>query len=58
MKNAATGKNGKEPDRLPTFPGTSYDEDIALVFEYLKQLLNPPVQPRRKIGFKRKDETD
>ncbi len=37
---------------------TGHDEDIALVFEYLKQLLNPPVQPRRKIGFKRKDETD
>jgi phage regulator Rha-like protein len=37
---------------------TGYDEDIALVFQYLKQLLNPPVQPRRKIGFKRKDETD
>ena len=35
---------------------TGHDEDIALIFEYLKQLLNPPQTPRRKIGFKRKDE--
>jgi hypothetical protein len=35
---------------------TGHDEDIALVFEYLKKLLNPPQPPRRKIGFKRKEE--
>ncbi|HEY5773210.1 MAG TPA: hypothetical protein VIS75_11295 [Chitinophagaceae bacterium] len=33
-----------------------HDEDITLVFGYLKQLLNPPQPPRRKIGFKRNDE--
>ena len=33
-----------------------HDEDITLIFQYLKQLLNPPQPPRRKIGFKRKDE--
>jgi ribosomal protein L23 len=33
-----------------------HDEDIALIFQYLKQLLNPPQPPRRKIGFKRNDE--
>jgi len=33
-----------------------HDEDITLIFGYLKQLLNPPQPPRRKIGFKRKDE--
>jgi len=31
---------------------TSHDEDIQLIFKYLKQLLNPPQQPRRRIGFK------
>ncbi len=35
---------------------TSHDEDIALIFEYLKQLLHPPQTPRRKIGFRRNDE--
>ena len=34
------------------------DEDITLIFGYLKQLLNPPQLPRRKIGFKRKDEDE
>ena len=33
-----------------------HDEDITLIFGYLKHLLNPPQQPRRKIGFKRKGE--
>ena len=37
---------------------TGYDEDIALIFKYLKQLLNPPLPPRQKIGFKRKDEKE
>jgi hypothetical protein len=35
---------------------TGYDMDIALIFKYLKQLLNPAQPPRQKIGFKRKDE--
>jgi len=35
-----------------------HDEDIILIFGYLKQLLNPPQLPRRKIGFKRKDEEE
>jgi len=35
-----------------------HDEDITLIFGYLKQLLNPPQPPRRKIGFKRKDEEE
>lgn len=30
-------------------------KDIALIFEALKQLLNPPKQPRRRIGFKPDD---
>jgi|SRR6478735_10724437 len=37
---------------------TRHDDDIALIFEYLKQLLDPPQTPRRKIGFKRSDDED
>jgi hypothetical protein len=37
---------------------TSHDDDIALIFEYLKQLLNPPQTPRRKIGFRRNDDEE
>ncbi|MBL7749698.1 MAG: hypothetical protein JNM19_19830, partial [Chitinophagaceae bacterium] len=29
---------------------TQHDDDIALVFQYLKQLLNPPQPPRNSIG--------
>jgi phage regulator Rha-like protein len=35
---------------------TGHDEDIALIFEYLKKLLNPPQTPRNKVGFTIKDE--
>ena len=35
-----------------------HDEDITLIFGYLKQLLNPPLSPRRKIGFKRNSEEE
>jgi hypothetical protein len=35
---------------------TGHDEDIQLIFKYLKQLINPPQQPRKKIGFKRSNE--
>lgn len=31
---------------------TGHDEDIQLIFQYLKQLLNPPQQPRKRIGFR------
>ena len=35
---------------------TGHDEDIQLIFKYLKQLLTPPAQPPRlKIGFKIKE---
>jgi phage regulator Rha-like protein len=37
---------------------TGHDEDIALIFEYLKKLLNPPQMPRNKVGFRRKDEKE
>jgi len=33
-----------------------HDEEILLIFQYLKQLLNPPQAARRKMGFRRKDE--
>jgi ORF6N domain-containing protein len=35
---------------------TRYDDEIALIFQCLKKLLNPPQPPRPKIGFRRKGE--
>jgi len=37
---------------------TGHDEDIKLIFEYLKKLLDPELQPRRKIGFRRSSDRD
>lgn len=34
---------------------TAHDEDIRLIFETLKQLLTPPNEPRKRIGFKPDD---
>jgi uroporphyrinogen-III decarboxylase len=33
-----------------------HDHNIKVVFGYLKALLNPNAEPRRKIGFKQKNE--
>jgi hypothetical protein len=35
-----------------------HDDDIQIIFSYLKQLLNPPQEPRPRIGFRRPDEKD
>ena len=35
-----------------------HDKDIRLIFDCLKQLLNPPQEPRRRVGFRRKGEQD
>jgi hypothetical protein len=35
---------------------TGHDEDIAIIFQYLKKLLTPPQPPRTRIGFRRNDE--
>lgn len=35
---------------------TGHDEDIHLIFKYLKRLLDPPQPPRRQIGFKTANE--
>jgi len=37
---------------------TGHDENIQMIFGALKQLLNPPQAPRRRIGFRRKGEED
>jgi phage regulator Rha-like protein len=38
---------------------TGHDEDIQLIFKYLKQLLTPPEQAnRQRIGFKRQAEKE
>ncbi len=29
-----------------------HDEEIKMIFEALKKLLNPPQEPRQRIGFK------
>ena len=31
---------------------SKHDQDIPLIFNVLKQLLDPPTQPRKRIGFK------
>jgi len=35
-----------------------YDEDIQLIFMHLKRLIDPPLEPRPRIGFRRQGETD
>ena len=37
---------------------TEHDDDIQIIFKYLKQLLNPPKEPRPRIGFRRADERE
>jgi phage regulator Rha-like protein len=37
---------------------TGHDNDIQIIFKYLKQLLNPPQEPRPRIGFRRPNEKD
>jgi hypothetical protein len=35
-----------------------HDEDIQVIFAYLKQLLDPPQEPRPRIGFRRPGEEE
>ena len=35
-----------------------HDENIRVIFAYLKKLLDPPQQPRPRVGFRRKDERE
>lgn len=37
---------------------TEHDEDLQVIFSYLKKLLNPPNPPRKRIGYKRPDEDE
>lgn len=37
---------------------TSHDKKIRIIFKYLKQLINPPQEPRPRIGFRRSNEDD
>jgi phage regulator Rha-like protein len=37
---------------------SSHDEDITMIFKYLKQLISQPDKPRPRIGFKRNGERD
>ena len=37
----------------------AHDENIQLIFNYIKQLLTLPQQPpRQRIGFRRKDQKE
>jgi hypothetical protein len=33
-----------------------HEDEIQMIFSALKELLNPPLPPRKQIGFKRIDE--
>ncbi len=35
---------------------TRHNKEIQYIFEALKQLLNPPAEPRKRIGYRTKDE--
>jgi hypothetical protein len=35
-----------------------HEEEIQMILETLKEMLNPPDEPRPRIGFRRADETD
>jgi hypothetical protein len=37
---------------------SGHDDAIQIIFKYLKQLLNPPQEPRPRIGFRRADERE
>lgn len=37
---------------------TEHDEDIQLIFSAVKQLLNPPQEPRPRIGYRRSNEQE
>lgn len=37
---------------------TVHDGDIEMIFSALKQLLNPPQEPRPRIGFRRQNEKE
>ena len=45
----------KELQRKIEEMGKKYDHQFKIVFDAIKQLLTPPVKPRRKIGFEGKD---
>ena len=35
---------------------SKYDEQFAVVFEVIRQLMAPPATPRRRIGFKAREK--
>jgi len=37
---------------------TGHDEQIGRIFGHLKKMLNPETPPRRRVGFRRKDESE
>jgi hypothetical protein len=37
---------------------TEHDENRVAIFNYISKLVNSPQPPRRKIGFRRRDEDE
>lgn len=37
---------------------SGHDDDIKRIFGYLEKLLRPDFSPRKRVGFRRSDETD
>jgi hypothetical protein len=37
---------------------TAHDDDIQIIFSALKQLLTPPQEARKRIGYRRSGEKD
>ncbi|MFA4851716.1 MAG: ORF6N domain-containing protein [Bacteroidales bacterium] len=37
---------------------SSHDEQIQLIFQYLKQLVSPSARPRKKIGYRTSEDPD
>jgi hypothetical protein len=35
-----------------------HEEEIQMILETIKEMLNPPDEPRPRIGFRRADEID
>jgi hypothetical protein len=53
--------NKKELEDWRTQNATSKEDKQGLryaLFDYLKQLLNPPAEPRPRVGFRRAEEKD
>jgi hypothetical protein len=54
----AVASNYKEIVQILTEMRSQYDAQFEEVYTALEKLINPPEEPRPRIGFRRADETD